>query len=51
MNQQTKPKKVLKIIAWILLGIFIVYGIIAILPRPKNFTLDNPMLKESDLPI
>jgi len=51
MNQRTKSKKVLKIIARILLILIIVYAIIALLPRPQNFKSDNPMMKESNLPI
>lgn len=51
MNQQTKSKKVLKIIAGILLAVIVVYAIIAILPRPRNFKPDNPMMKKTKLPV
>lgn len=44
-------KKALKIIAGILAGIALVWGVLAMLPRGKNFTGDNPMRKEGELPI
>ncbi len=44
-------KKVLKILGIVLLVIALCWGVIALLPRPKNFALDNPMLKDGELPI
>ena len=44
-------KKRLKIAALILAGIALVYGIIALLPRPANYSLENPMRKDGELPI
>lgn len=44
-------KKGWKIAAGILAGIVLVYGVIALLPRPQNFALDNPMMKDGDMPI
>ena len=31
--------------------VLVVYGIIALWPRPDNFKLDNPMMTDSELPI
>lgn len=44
-------KKGLKIAAGILGGLVLVYGVIALLPRPNNFKTDNPMMKDGDKPI
>ena len=44
-------KKFLKFLALVLLGIALVWLVCFILPRPQNFALDNPMLKEGELPI
>lgn len=44
-------KKGLKIAVLILAGIALVYGIIALLPRPANYSLENPMRKDGELPI
>lgn len=40
-----------KIIAWILLVLLIAYAVVAVLPRPKNYEGENPMMKDGDLPI
>lgn len=48
---KAKTKKKLKITACILAGILVVYAVLAFWPRSANFTLENPMLKEGDLPI
>ena len=44
-------KKVLKIIAWVLLCLVLVYAVAGILPRGRNFAMENPMRKEGELPI
>lgn len=46
-----KRKKGLKIAGIILASIVLIYGVIALLPRPDNFTLENPMRRDGDLPI
>ncbi len=44
-------KKILKVLGIALLAIALVWGAIALLPRPQNFPLDNPMLKDGEMPI
>ncbi len=44
-------KKGWKIFAIVAGALVAVYAIIALFPRPKNFALDNPMMKEGRLPI
>lgn len=39
------------ITAVILAVLIITYTVLALLPTPKNFELDNPMMKQSELPI
>ena len=46
-----KKKKGLKIAFCIISVLIIFYLVVAILPRPENFALDNPMMKDTDLPI
>ena len=48
---KAKTKKKLKITGIVILAIVIVYAVIAFLPRPQNFKLENPMLKDGDMPI
>lgn len=48
---KAKTKKKLKITACILAGILVIYAVLAIWPRSANFTLENPMRKDSDRPI
>lgn len=48
---KVKTKKRLRVTAYILLGIVLIYLIIALFPRFDNYKLQNPMLKDSDLPI
>ena len=48
---KAKTKKCLKITGIVILAIVVIYSVIALLPRPRNFKLDNPMLKDGDLPI
>lgn len=40
-----------KIVAAVLLALLVAYAVIAVLPRPKNFEGDNPMMKDGDIPI
>lgn len=46
-----KKHKGLKITACVLAVLVLVYGVLALWPRPTNFLLDNPMMKDGDLPI
>lgn len=48
---KTKAKKGLKITAYILAGIVLVYLILALFPRFDNYKPYNPMRKDSELPI
>ena len=47
----TKKKKGLMITAIVLGAIVLIYAILALFPRPKNFALDNPMMKQSEMPL
>ena len=51
MSERKPMKKGLKITALVLAVVIVVWGMIALLPRPDNFKLDNPMQKEGELPI
>ncbi len=44
-------RRILLILAGILSGILLLYGILIILPRPQNFPTENPMRRESDMPL
>lgn len=44
-------RKGLKITAIVLAAVLLVYGVLALWPRPQNFKLDNPMMKEGELPL
>jgi len=46
-----KKKRGLIITAAILAAVILVYAVIALLPRPDNYALDNPMMKDGELPI
>ncbi len=48
---KAKTKRALKIFGTVILAIIALYLIIAIFPRFDNFDLDNPMLKDGDMPI
>ncbi len=48
---KSKSKKGLKITALILGILIVAYVIIALLPRPQNYKLDNNMMKESEMPL
>lgn len=41
----------LRFIAFILITVLLAYGIIAILPAPKNYKGDNPLMKSGELPM
>ncbi len=51
MKQLTRGRRALLITACALAGILLIYGILLIFPRPANYDLENPMRKESDMPI
>lgn len=52
MSKQKKFHKGLKIFGCIVLVLAVAYAVIALLPRPQNFALENnPMCKEGELPI
>ncbi|MGN0626890.1 MAG: glycerophosphodiester phosphodiesterase [Oscillospiraceae bacterium] len=48
---KTKTKKALKILGLILAGILLAYGVIAVFPRSKNFSPENPMRSTGELPL
>ena len=48
---KTKTKRTVIIVAAILAVLIVAYLVIALLPRPKNYALENPMRKDSALPI
>ena len=41
----------LRLIAFLLLTVLLAYGVIAILPAPKNYKGDNPLMKSGELPM
>ena len=41
----------LRFIAFLLVTVLLAYGIIAILPAPKNYKGDNPLMKSGELPM
>ena len=44
-------KKILRLIAVILAAVILVYAVMATQPRKENFSLENPMRRQSELPI
>lgn len=44
-------KKALRVIALVLAGLFMVYAILVTQPRKSNYSLDNPMRKQGELPL
>ena len=44
-------KKALRVIALALVGLFMVYAIMATQPRKDNYPLENPMRKQGELPL
>ncbi len=44
-------KKFFKVLGIALLALAVVWLVCFVLPRPQNFTLENPMLKEGELPL
>ena len=44
-------KKALRVIALALLGLFLVYAVMATQPRKDNYPLENPMRKQGELPL
>ena len=44
-------KKALRVIALVLVGLILVYAILATQPRKDNYPLENPMRKKGELPI
>ena len=44
-------KKIFKGLAIVLAALVLIWGVIALWPRPQNFTLDNPMRTDRELPI
>ncbi len=51
MTKLSRSRRGLLITVCILAGILLLYGILAVLPRPHNFPADNPMRRESDMPL
>ena len=50
-NDRKKSHKGLKIFGCIVLALVIAFVAIALWPRPQNFQLDNPMMKDGEMPI
>ena len=48
---KAKTKKGLKVTAIVLAVIAVIYLTLVLIPRPDNFKLDNPMLKDSEMPL
>lgn len=48
---KAKTKKGLKITAIILAVIAVIYATLVLIPRPDNFKLDNPMMKDAKMPL
>lgn len=48
---KVKTKKGLKITAIILAVIAVIYATLVLIPRPDNFKLDNPMMKDAKMPL
>lgn len=48
---KVKTKKRLKRFGCVLLALALVYGAIALWPRPQNFKQENPMIKDGEMPI
>lgn len=48
---KTKTKKGLRITAVVLVSIMLVYAVIALIPRSDNFKLNNPMMKDTEMPL
>lgn len=48
---KVKTKKGLKITAIVLVSIAVVYAILVLIPRPDNFKLENPMMKDAEMPL
>lgn len=46
-----KKRRGLKIFGMVLACILLVYAVIALFPRSDNFALENPMLKEGEMPL
>ena len=46
-----RTKKRLKRTALVFACIFVLYFAVALWPRPHNYTLDNPMMKDGEMPI
>lgn len=48
---KAKTKKGLRITAIVLAAVIAVYALLALLPRPQNYSGENGMMKDGDLPI
>ena len=46
-----KPTKKLKVLSITLAVIAVVYTVLFLLPRPDNFKLENPLMKDTEMPI
>lgn len=51
MEEKLKKSKKKYIVLSVVLIIFLIYAVIALLPRQDNFKLENPMMKDEELPI
>lgn len=51
MEKAKKSRRGLKIVAIILLAVLLIWTLLYILPRPRNYPSENNMMKEGELPI
>ncbi len=51
MKSKSKLKKILIIILCVIAALALIYIILGLLPRGKNYEGDNPMMKDGELPI
>ena len=48
---KARTKKAWKITGIVLAAIVLLYAVLALFPRPKNYALENSMMKDGDMPI
>ncbi len=51
MKTMTRGRRALLVTLCVLAGILTVYGVLTVLPRPDNYGLDNPMMKDGEMPL
>ena len=48
---KARTKKAWKITGLVLAAIVVLYAVLALFPRPKNYALENSMMKDGKMPI